>query len=472
MTRRLLAGLAVLTFLAASCKAQGAEDVATDDEEQTTTTAADDGGAGEKFGTMDSPCGPGDAKVAEADAGRGTDKLYIGVANDRTSTFRVGLLKELWDMGVAFAGWCNAQGGIAGLQVEPVDLDGKVLNVEDAMATACTDTFAMVGGGWVQDNFMFSGKDGSDFHKCKLIAIPGFAVSTDFAEANGQVQPIPNPSYVKPTAWMEMLAKLYPDEMKNLAVVWGNLPSIKANKEQNIAVARAAEGFDKITDFVYDAIGNQNWALIAQQVIDSGAAAVNFVGEPGNMAKLGQALKDAGFEGPYFAEANQYDSVLIDTAGAEAVEGAIVRIATHPYEEADQWPATRQLVDLFEEYGPADGKLASLSTQSFSAFLLFAESVKRCAESGAEITRDCVLGEAKKFTEWTAGGLHASGNPSKNTPGECAMLVQLKGGKWERLFPEVGGDGDVQDGFYCGDPPTLAIDGDFGKGNVDSSRKV
>jgi hypothetical protein len=463
----MMAGLTVLTILAVSCTSQDTDEGATDDE--VTTTTADSGPESAMFGSIESPCGPGDATVAAGDAGAGTDKLYIGVANDRTSTIRPGQLKELWDMGVAFAGWCNAQGGIAGLKVEPVDLDGKMVGVEDAMAVACRDTFAIVGGGWAQDNLMFSGKDGTDFHKCGLIAVPGFAVSTDFNEANGQVQPIPNPTYVQATAWMTMMAKLYPDEVKNLAVVAGNVPSMTKNREQNTAMARETEGFDEISGFAYDAIGNQNWALIAQQVKDSGATAVNFVGETANMARLGQALRDAGFEGVFFATTNVYDPILAETAGPEAVEGTVVRIFAHPYEEADQWPATRQLVDLFEEYGPSDGKLASLSTQSFSAFLLFATVAQACAEEG-EITRDCVLREAGSVTEWTAGGLHASGNPAENTPAECGMLIQLRGGTWERLFPEVGGGDDSGDGFYCGDPPLMEITGDFGEGNVDPTR--
>ncbi len=82
----------------------------------------------------------------------------------------------------------------------------------------------MVGGGYAQDNQIFSGKPESDFHQCGMIAIPGFAVSTDFSEANGVVQPIPNPVYEKPTTWMEDLQELYPDEMEKSPLRVGQPP--------------------------------------------------------------------------------------------------------------------------------------------------------------------------------------------------------------------------------------------------------
>ena len=47
------------------------------------------------------------------------------------------------------------------MPIEPVDLDGQAINVEAAMTTACSKTFAMVGGGFALDTNMFSGKDGA-----------------------------------------------------------------------------------------------------------------------------------------------------------------------------------------------------------------------------------------------------------------------------------------------------------------------
>ena len=470
MKRRALACLMVAGVLASACGAKGADDAADKDNAtasteagSTETTAPVD--TASKFGTIESPCGKGStpATVKADEAGTGTDKLYIGVANDRDS-IRPGLLKELWDGTNAFVNWCNKQGGSNGLPLEAVDLDGRVLEVEAAMAKACTDVVAIVGGGYAQDNFMFTGKEGSDFHLCKQIAFPGFAVSTDFAEGSDQVQALPNPAYKKPTGAFEALAGLYPDDVEKFGVVFGTLPSIVQNKDQIIGVAKQTEGFGTFAEIGYDII-NQDWAVLAQQVMDQGLRIVSFVGEPPNMSKLSQALKDQGFDGVLIADANQYDERLIEASGPDAVEGAIVRIAYHPFEEADKWPATKQLVDTLDAEVP-DWTRAGLAIQSFSAALMFATAAKTCADAG-EISRACVLQAGLDIHEWDGGGLHASADPGAEEPADCAMLVQVRGGTFERLYPELGSEADNGEGFFCSDIVTLT--GDFGEGNETSS---
>ena len=470
MKRRVIGCLIVAVLVASACGAKGADEAAEKDQATKTTEATTDGttaaeGSTAKFGTLDSPCGKGDttATIKADEAGAGTDKLYIGVGNDREG-LRPGLLKELWDGANAFVNWCNEQGGINGLLLEAVDLNGEVIKVEDAMTKACTGVFAIVGGGWAQDNFIFSGRDGSDFHKCKMIAFPGFAVSTDFSEGTDQVQALPNPAYDKPASAMTAIAELYPDEVKKFGVVFGNLPSLVQNKDQIVGVAKQLDGYEGFQEISYDII-SQDWAVVAQQVIDKDIQAISFVGEPPNMSKFSQALRDQGFEGVISADANQYDERLLEASGPAAVEGIVIRIAAHPFEEADKWPATGQLVKVLDDTVP-DWTRAGLAVQSFSSALLFATAAKKCADEG-EISRACVLQAGLDTHEWDAGGLHAVSDPGANAAPDCAMLVTVKGGQYERLFPELGSDEDNGEGFYCS--PTVKLTGEFGTGNRESS---
>jgi hypothetical protein len=468
-----IALVAAMALVAGGCGAKSDSSTSsTEDGAKVTTTAA---GASTvaKFGTLDSPCGKSlangkKATVKASEAGTGTDKLYLSVANERSSTIRPGLLQEMWDTSVAFTKWCNDQGGIGGLPLEAVDADAKVLQVESAMATVCSKTFALVGGGWVQDQLVFSGKEGSDFHKCKMIAVPGFAVSAEFGEGNGSIQPLPHPAYLQNTNWIEQLVRLYPDKMKKSTVVWGNLPSMKANKDEVVATGKAVPGYGSVPDIQYDAVGQPDWSLVAQQVKDSGATSLAFVGEPQNLSSLSAALRAQSWDGVVFADANQYDQVLIDTSGPEAVEGVAARIAVHPIEEADKWPAVTQYLDIMKKDGPPNAKIADLGMQSMSAWLLFSTAAKACAESsGGEISRDCVLNEAFKISSWTGGGLHAETDPAGGKPNSCAMLMSVQKGKWARLDPKID-DAKAKDGFYCG--KTVTVTGDFGKGNIDPTR--
>ncbi|HKY16343.1 MAG TPA: ABC transporter substrate-binding protein [Microthrixaceae bacterium] len=471
MKRPLAALLVSLSLVAAACGANGGDSA--DDEESSTTQASASGGGVAAFGTMDSPCGEdvdGTKVTVKADeAGRGTDKLYVGVANDRTNEARPGLLAEMYDATVAFANWCNSQGGIGGLPLEVIDLDGQLTKVEKAMTTACSDTFAMVGGGFAQDNLVFTGKDGSDFHKCKMIAFAGFAVSTDFSEANGVVQPIPNPAHKKATSPLESIKALYPTEVEKTTFVYGEgLPSIRMNKEQSKAVAQHV-GYGFVDDITY-ALLNQDFSVTAQKVIDVGATAVSFIGEPEGYSSLLAELETKGYQGITFSAGNQYDEKLV-SRGSSA-DGAIITMTIHPFEEADEFPGVREFLDVMDEYGPGEGKVAGLSIQSFSAGLLFARAAKDCAaKSGGQISRQCVMEATQQMTEWDGGGLHVVTDPSATgVPSTCSMLVRVKGGAFERLSPELGGEDDNGDGFYCIEDGIIEVEGDFGQGNVDPTR--
>jgi ABC-type branched-subunit amino acid transport system substrate-binding protein len=460
----------VITVLAGACAAKGTTEGST--SPATTTTKAPTS-TSTKFGTMASPCGhdvDGKKITLKADeAGTSPDKLYIGVANDQTAEARPGLLKEVWDSTVAFANWCNEQGGIGGLQVVPVDLDGQLFKVESAMTTACSQTFALVGGGWAQDNLVFTGKDGSDFHKCKMIAFPGFAVSTDFSDANGVIQPSPSDAYRKPITPAEDLQKLYPEEVKKTTAVYGEgLDSVRINKDQFKAVMEKVPGYGFLDDISFKLL-NQDFSVTAQKVMDLGATAEYFVGEPEDWSSLLAELKTKGYKGISFAETNEYDPKLF-VKGPDVANGALIRLGIHPFEEADKWPATKQFLDIMKTNGPPGAKIASLGVSSFSAGLLFATAVNDCARStGGQVDRACVINAAKKVTSWDAGGLQAPADPSGKSNEACIMYMVAENGKFERKFPALGSKDDTTDGFHCDPNGIVPIEGNFGHGNVDPS---
>ena len=116
MKRSLAVLLCVLALAASACGASGESSGEESDEGVTETTAAT-GDDAAMWGDLESPCGEGDASVKEGE-GPATDKLYLGVPNDRNSEIRPGLNAEFWDAAVAYAGWCNDQGGIQGLPIE------------------------------------------------------------------------------------------------------------------------------------------------------------------------------------------------------------------------------------------------------------------------------------------------------------------------------------------------------------------
>ena len=459
-----------LALLASACGAKGDES-GSDSEggssstaKESSTSSADRSGA--DFGDLGAPCGKGEVKVEQSESGGSTDKLLIGVANDRSSTIRPGLNKEMWDASNAFVQWCNEQGGIGGLPIEIVDLDGKLLEIEAAMTKACTGVFMMVGGGQVQDNLQFTGKDGSDFHKCKMADIPGFAVSPEKAESNGQIQPLPHPSAQASSLNLSNLAAVDPDAAKSVAVVWGDLPAMKTIKNQQAAMVEN-QGAELAGVFSYPVTGLSDWTPLAKQVIDSGATAMSFVGEPTNLGALVKTLREQGWKGTPILETNAYDQIYVDSAGAANAEGSLIRSVFHPFEEADDWPAVQQYQDILEQYVP-DGKQAVLGMQSFSAWLLFATVANDCAETNDDtLTRECVLKAADAVKDWTAGGLQVPTDPAPEggDPPPCEMLIEVKAdGTFERAWPKIDDEADSGDGFVCDETTVFEVPENAGLG--------
>ena len=53
-----------------------------------------------------------------------------------------------------------------------------------------------------------------------------------------------------------------------------------------------------------------------------------------------------------------------------------------------------------------------------------------------------MINHLAKVTNWTGGGLNASGNPSKNLPPDCGILMKLQGTKWVQAYPKKLGTFD------------------------------
>jgi hypothetical protein len=128
-----------------------------------------------------------------------------------------------------------------------------------------------------------------------------------------------------------------------------------------------------------------------------------------------------------------------------------------PFFQADENPATQQYLDLFEQYLP-DGKAeALLALQSWSAWLLFAESAKAC---GADLTRRCLYDEASSVDSWTGGGLHAETNPKEAKPSGCTSLLEASPDGFA-----VPDDFERTDGLFgCDEGYVATLEGDYGRG--------
>jgi len=466
--------VAVVALVAASCSSRAEDSGSTSDNGGggATTTAPVDGdlASSPDFGSLEAPCGPGDGDVSvDPDQNGGaTDVIRVATATDKGFEISPGLNQEMEDSAKAFVAWCNEQGGVQGLPLELITLDGGVFNAVSVIEEACDSAFAMVGGGLVFDFQVFP-----RFHECEMIDIAGFTVSVEKAMSNGMAQPLPNPSNQQPSGWAEWMKTNYPDQIERTAVLWGNAPAIETQAAQVIETLEKVGGFTVVDEIVYNTIGESNWAPFAQRLRDNNVEAMTFVGQPANLVSLLRSMDEIGYRPPVIVQqTNFYDDVLTEGAGRLA-DGVFVRTSYSLFEEPDNFPAMAKYLAVMDKYNP-NGKKAGLGIQGMSAYLLFVTAANKCLDEGdGVLERECVLEAALSFDSWDGGGLHSPGNPADNEGAACEIMMEIIDGEFVRNFPEFGSDDDNGNGWHCYDNPgRAALDGNFGdtEAGVDPSR--
>jgi hypothetical protein len=444
----------VFVLVVAGCSSDRGEDRsgASDGTATPTLPAADNG-----FGTLDSPCSDGQGGVVPADVPPGEtqgveeDRILVGTVSDPGFAGSPGLNQELFDAGEAFVGWCNAQGGINGREIELAQYDAAILEYAPRIREACDREFALAGGGGAQDSeWATTGQE------CGLVDIAGFAATPEKGGVTGHddvierrtVQPVPNPQDEFPVGAARILAEEHPDALDHIGIINADFATLA------LIAARTKESYEQlggtiVSEQTYNVLGESNWAPLAQRLQDDGVRWLNFVGEGQFLAQLQQAMAEIGYQPEVTLEdTNLYDPNYLEAAGA-AADGTFLRTAFVPFEEAATSPAMQLYVDLVEGI---DGKVALLGAQSMSAWLLFAQSADLCDDAG-DLTRTCVLETAAGVTDWDGGGLHAPSNPSENEGPRCSIVLQVQDGAFTRYAPD--------DAFECSDDDVVALEGDY-----------
>jgi ABC-type branched-subunit amino acid transport system substrate-binding protein len=438
---RLLAVLMAIGLIASACGGGDREDGG--DEAPSTSSDATSGGPSEGFGDLASPCGPtpdGQTNAATGDQGVTADAITIGYGDDAGYQASPGLNKQMSDAVRALISWCNGQGGINGRTVEGVYYDAAILDANNKMIDACAEVFMLVGQGWAFDGAAEQTRVG-----CGLPSVPGYTVSSVAAHGPDTVVAVPNPVDVTPAGHLALVAEQNPDAVKKAAALYADYPAQIEVIDKTRAVA-ADYGWEFLPDCeqTYPIGGVPQWAPYLQKLQDCGAEVVYWVGSPVPfLQNVLDAMAQAGYDPLILSDSNQYEEnfALANTAGN--ADNVHVRMAFTPFEQAGRNAATQQYLDLIEENG---GTPSLLGAQATSAFLLWATAVKAC---GADVTRQCVLDELAKVTEWTGGGLHAEANPGENLPPDCVMVLKLDGTAYVQALPAEEGE------FAC-DPDHLA----------------
>ncbi|MFE1781703.1 ABC transporter substrate-binding protein [Streptomyces sp. NPDC059506] len=392
--------------------------------------------AAEKFGTLDSPCGEGDAKGA-TDKGVTDTEIRIGYGDDRGFSQSPGLNKEMGDAVEALVAWCNEQGGINGRKVVGNLHDAAMTQANTAMQDACRSDFMLVGHG-----FAYDGAAEQTRIACKLPMVPGFTVSPHVANAPMSYQAMPFPAdYVNTGIWHNAV-KLYPELKKGLAVVNHTSPALVSANAKSVEGWKSAGVKPLDCGVTLNYAGESSYVPFAEKYKSCGADGLwNSRSATPSQFNLLQAVDQVGLDPVLFFEATWYTDAVAKWNTAGLADKLHVGMQYQPFENASEVPAVKAYTDLVTAEG---GKTSLLGMQAASSFLLWATAAEQC---GSELTRQCVVDKLSAVHEWTGGGLHAATDPGANLPSECVVVLRLTKNTWKQTRPAEAGEFDCDDSY-------------------------
>jgi len=384
------------------------------------------------FGTLPSPCGKGH-DTGSSDKGVTNSTINLAYGDDRGFSGLPGLDQEMGDAVKDMISWCDAQGGIGGRKIVGDYYDAAVTNVGSAMTQACTKDFMLVGEGFALDGSAEQTRLG-----CNLASVPGFTVAPVVANAYEMYQASPNPANASPVSSAYEAEKLFGSKTKKVGVYDSTLSTQESSTAKAVqAFTEAGWKFLPNCTASIDYNGEANYTPFVQKLQSCGAQIIFNDATPGpTLYGAFEAENQIGYDPIWVMDSGAYTASFAQWNTEGLANNAYVRLSYEPLEAAKVVPAVSQYLSIVKKYG---GLTSQLGEQATSSFLLWATEAKAC---GSTLTRQCMINHLAKVTSWTGGGLNASGNPSKNIPPDCGLLMKLDGTKWVQAYPKKLGTFD------------------------------
>lgn len=441
---RTLAALAAITLLAAGCSRGGSS--GSSDGQGTASASQAAQTSGGNFGSLKNVCHGGSASGA-TDQGVTASQVKVGVLTD------VGFTKDpqLITAANVFTAWCNAAGGINGRKLVADVHDTQLLQVVQAVTTACGSDFVLAGGSAALDGLATKTR-----LQCLLPDFDAQTVMPQNQNAGLQVYPITQGHSYGPFAgyYQWLIKQKYPDSAAHVGILSGQ--SIITQ----VDAAVAAETFKAMGGTVgynenFPATGASDWTPYAESIKTKGVKGLVFYGTPQQLAALELALTNMDYKLDWIdANSNAYGAPFVQAAGKSlSFQHNYADIwAVYPLEKAQSNPATQQVIDLYNKYAPGQSPTLQ-ALQAFSAWLIFASSAETC---GSNLTRSCVYNAAVKQTAWTGGGLTAPVNLAQpDSPPTCFDIEQATPNGWQ-----TASFGANNGPYRCG-APVVKLTGNF-----------
>jgi hypothetical protein len=375
------------------------------------------------------------------------DTIRIAVIADVNTPLAPGLFKGSADAVKAFGEYINKKGGLAGRKVQVDFIDSKLSADEsrNAVIQACQNDFAIVGTTALFLNNV------DDMVACKDLkgqatGIPDIPeLTTDVSQQKSPVSfPIiaPTRDYSNTSAevYRERIGQVYyfkknvAKDLHGIFLVPGDL---KSTQITSITGWKAAQKVGLVSDGEFNVSGRDPQDKYLPYVQTLKEKNSTYARSGSNDVSMAYFRKEAQTQGVTSVKVWDcslacYSPRFIQTAGA-AGEGQYLETFFVPFEEASKSPPVKAFVNSVG-LSNADG----FGAQAWIAALFFQDTVNKIVKSQGVngLTRANFLATAKDQHAFTAQGMIGPTDIGGKVPSGCFSLLQLKGGKWKRVYPK------------------------------------
>ena len=398
------------------------------------------------------------AKAAPAhEIGITPTEIHVAVIADVENAIRPGLFQKNIDVVKAWAKIVNRQGGLAGRKVVVDAIDSK-LNPNEArngFINACTSDFALVGSAALLLT------DVSDVEGCKNVDGQSIGIPNLAAIAFGPIQLCSkmtysltgNPGFCAtreqpgPQKFTASVgdARYFLKTFKQLHGVWLYNTDVPTARTTQVPIyqAQGSLGIKTDADGFYGASGTAPQSAlipVVQTIKREGSTFVQSGVTPPSVVAL---RKEAQIQGVNSVQvwncaAGCYTPDFITTGGS-AVEGTYQIVQTLPF--TSEYKLNKTLAKLIAALGGPD-KIDSNSLSSFGEALLFQDAVEKVVASGKALNRQALIDQLDKTHEFNGDGIFGTVDIASHRPTPCFAMLQVKGGKWTRVYPKKPGSFD------------------------------
>ena len=377
-----------------------------------------------------------------------TDKeIHIAVIADVNTPLAPGLFQGSADAVQAYGDYINKKGGVAGRKVVVDFIDSKLSADEtrNAIIKACAEDFAIVG---TTALFLNNVDDmvGCKDNAGKATGLPDIPILT--TDVSQQKSPVSFPIIAPTRDWANPSPETYHERVgqylwfqknidKNMHGIFLIPGDLKSTQITTISGWKAAQKLGIKNDGEFTGSGRDpqdKYLPYVQAIKEKGS---NFARSGSNDVSMAYLRKEAQTQGVTTVKAWDcslacYSGKFLQTVGS-AGEGQYLETFFVPFEEAKKSPPVKAYLASVGK-DKADG----FGAQAWIASLFFQDVVEKIVKADGVngLTRANFLSTAKTETKFDAQGMIGPTDVGNKVPNGCFALLQLKGGKWKRVYPK------------------------------------